>query len=728
MAAGRGRQAIRTGLVIPGRGSADQKRADLQGMRAVAVVAVFSNHLIGWPSGGFAGVDVFFVLSGFFITGVLIRERSTTGNLSFRSFYIGRIKRIVPSAMLVLATTVVGGYALFVPRRANDTLIDALYAAIFAANFRFQALGADYFEIDQPPSPLQHYWSLSIEEQFYFVWPFLLVVIFAITRRWTRRGHAWIRLWGLLGGMGVVVVGSFWWAMVLSADDRNNAYFSTFARVWELGIGALLAIAGPWFTRIPSAIRPGIAYLGLAGVLGSMLRITGAFQWPAPWALLPVLSTALVVVSFHGSEVRGMFPLTNPVARFFGDTSYTLYLWHWPVIILLLAVLPRGPVFFGAVTVLALGLTAVTYRFYEDPIRKSNWLLDNSAAPENRRFLTLTTSRWAWIGAVMVAVSVLSIVGVHSNDAVSVARDDDDPVGQSLTLLPPPVPLTSKVVVPRIIPRAGADPCFGAPAMTDARCMLWNPNLPLKPGIQSFAGDFAGPEASLSCWGPKHAKVLQPCAFGYEGADAIRIAVVGDSHAQQILKALAPALVELKWHVTSYLGWGCEWRNHPDRDALCAEAMDETQKDLLAHPYDMVITTSSRLYGSEPIDFANAWKPVADAGSRIAVVQDVPGDSEESVACLTRFGAGWNHLGSCGTSRADAFAHRDPLIEASQLVSRATLIDLTQYFCTADRCPSVIGNAIVYRDPYGHVTQTFIRTLAPAVIDGVRQALTARAR
>jgi peptidoglycan/LPS O-acetylase OafA/YrhL len=696
-------------------------------MRAVAVLTVFANHLFDWPSGGFAGVDVFFVLSGFFITGILVRERSTQGKLSFQRFYIRRVKRILPSAMLVLVATVAGGYLLFSPIRAKETLVDALYAAIFASNFRFQAIGADYFEIDQPPSPLQHYWSLSIEEQFYFVWPFLLVVIFAITRTWKHRGHAWIRQWGLFGSMAAVVAGSFGWAMVLSSDDRNSAYFSTFTRVWELGIGALLAIAGPWFTRIPSAIRPGLAYLGLAGVLGSMFLIDATFQWPAPWALLPIMSTALVVASFHGGEVRGMFPLTNPVARFFGDTSYTLYLWHWPVIILLLTVLPKGPVFYGAVIVLALGLTAVTYRFYEDPIRKSNWLLPDPAGPKNRRFPRLTTSRWAFVGAVMVAVVVLSTVGIHDN--VSIPQDDDGSVDQPVALLPPPSgPLTSKVVVPRIVPVPGADPCFGAPAMTDARCALWNPDLPLKPGIHRFARDFVGSGGPASCWGDQHAKVLHPCTLGYEGADAIRIALVGDSHAQRVLRALAPALIPLKWQLTSYLGWGCEWRDHPDRDALCADAMDGTQKELLAHPYDMVITTSSRLYGSRPIDFANAWKPVAGAGSRIAVVGDVPGVSEESLACLTRVNTVGSRIGGCGTSRAEAFARPDPLIEASRLVSAATLIDLTQYYCTADRCPSVIGNAIVYSDWGAHVTATYIRTLSPAIIDGVRQALTARTR
>jgi peptidoglycan/LPS O-acetylase OafA/YrhL len=172
------------------RANVGHRRADLQGMRAIAVLTVFANHLFDWPPGGFVGVDVFFVLSGFFITGILIRERSTTGKLSFQRFYVRRVKRILPSAVLVLVVTVTGSYLLFPAIRAKDTLLDALYAAVFAANFRFQAVGADYFQQTQPPSPIQHYWSLSIEEQFYFVWPVLLVAIFAVTRS-RRSGKPW---------------------------------------------------------------------------------------------------------------------------------------------------------------------------------------------------------------------------------------------------------------------------------------------------------------------------------------------------------------------------------------------------------------------------------------------------------------------------------------------------------------------------------------------------------
>jgi len=352
-------------------GSGGGYRPDLQGMRAIAVLTVFANHLFEWPAGGFVGVDIFFVLSGFFITGLLIRERAETGSLSFRNFYTRRAKRILPSAVLVLVVTVVGSYLLFPATRARETLLDSLYAAIFAANFRFEAVGADYFASGQPESPIQHYWSLSIEEQFYFVWPALLVLVFYLTRSRHRSGVRWAREFGLVGTMAAIVGLSFAAAMYLSAVDPNRAYFSTITRVWELGVGALIASAGPWIMQIPARVRPWLAYLGLSGVLASLFLIDPEVRFPAPWAALPVLSTALVVASFHGSEVHGVSILTNRVANYLGDTSYTLYLWHWPVITLLLAVTVRGPLFYGLALILSFGLTAVTYRYFENPIRHS---------------------------------------------------------------------------------------------------------------------------------------------------------------------------------------------------------------------------------------------------------------------------------------------------------------------------------------------------------------------
>ena len=684
---------------------AGKRRPDLQGMRAIAVLTVFANHLFDWPPGGFIGVDVFFVLSGFFITGILIRERTTRRKLSFENFYVRRVKRILPSALLVLFATVLGSYLFFPATRAKETLLDALYAAMFAANFRFEAVGTDYFQENLPPSPLQHYWSLSIEEQFYFVWPTLLVLIFLLTRRLRHSGRPWAGQWGLLGAMSVIVAASFGWAVYLSAHDPIRAYFSSFTRVWELGVGALMAITGPWLVHIPSIARPVLAYIGLAGVVGSLFLIDSTVQFPAPWAALPVLSTALVVASFHGAEVRGMFPLTNPIARYFGDTSYTLYLWHWPVIVLLASVIPKGPYYYGAALAVSLGLTAVTYRFYEDPIRKSDWLLD--IASPDRRLTIWSLSVWRIVGSVGLVVVIFSILGIMHADRISVQQElagtgnDQSHAG---TLAPP------------------ADPCFGAPAMVNPGCVLRNPDVPLQPSIDEFLKD--DPPETNRCFTPG-GEELRSCDFGYLREDARRIALVGDSKALFLLPALQQILVTNKWRITTYLGKDCALMT-PAKDEC--KMMERTKAELLAHPYDLVLVTNTT-YGVEELAlrYQTAWAPIAAAGSRIAVVVDNPTSSQEAIDCLTRVSLGrGDKTGDCGTSRADAFPNSDALVAAAERIPDTTVIDLTDYYCTTDRCPSVIGNVVVHTDTT-HVTATFSRTLKQPLEVGLLRAFDAEA-
>jgi len=695
-------------------------------MRAVAVLAVFANHLFDWPSGGFVGVDVFFVLSGFFITGLLIRDRTTKRELPFRDFYVRRVKRILPSALLVLTVTVIGSYLLFPATRAKSTLIDALYAAVFASNFRFQAVGADYFQQGQPPSPLQHYWSLSIEEQFYFVWPALLALIFTLTQGLSRSKKKSTRQWGLFGAMSVIVLASFGWALFLSARNPNSAYFSTFTRVWELGVGAMVAIAGPWLVRIPSSIRPVLAYLGLAGVVGSLFLIDSTVQFPAPWAALPVLSTALVVASFHGAEVRGMPLLTNKVAGYLGDTSYTLYLWHWPVIILLLSVIPKGPFFYGAAVALALGLTVVTYRFYEDPIRKSHWLLSHPETEKQRR-LTGSPLAWGIIGGVAATLIVMTISFTQYADKISAAQEQSrSAVQKDQTQSTTSTPAAEK-----------ADRCFGAPAMVTPGCVQRNPDVPLQPSIDEFANDKG---SQLECFhmvipgqNDSGDEQLQPCEYGYNGPDATRIALIGDSHAAAFLPALVPILDANKWRLTTYLGTGCHFAD--PAPAECQGQMPQVEAEILAKHYDLVLVTNFNQH-LQPERYQKAWAPVAAAGSRIAVVLDNPQTSEEALACLTRVSVGGDDTGGCGTPRAEALPRADSLAAAAQLVPDTTLIDLTRYYCTAERCPSVIGNVIVYRDfkrdpnnaAYGnsHTTAVFASTLAGPVEEGLRRALGAR--
>lgn len=237
-------------------------RRDIQGLRMVAVLLVVADHLFGWPRGGFIGVDVFFVISGFLITGLLLREYDRTGHISFSGFYRRRIRRIVPIATLVLVIVCIAGISIFTAARAKSIGIDAVWAFFFASNWRFAIEGTDYFNAAAAISPIQHYWSLSVEEQFYFVWPAIMLAIGVLMTRRALPGSTERIAAAVV--MGIIVAASFGWAVYDTRTTQTWAFFSTFTRVWELGVGALLAIGAGLLAKIPRAASPFVALAGIA--------------------------------------------------------------------------------------------------------------------------------------------------------------------------------------------------------------------------------------------------------------------------------------------------------------------------------------------------------------------------------------------------------------------------------------------------------------------------------
>ncbi|MUL76168.1 acyltransferase family protein [Mycolicibacterium sp. CBMA 226] len=347
-------------------------RLDIQGLRMVAVLSVFANHLWQWPSGGFVGVDVFFVISGFLITGNLLRSAEAAGRVSFRQFYWNRVRRIVPAATVVLLLTYLASTLVFLPFRSHQIGIDALWAAIFCANWHFLSIGTNYFQAAAATvSPIQHYWSLSIEEQFYFVWPALILIIsFAIIRNnWSPSRRSTVA--GAV--MAAIVATSLMWALWETAESPLSAYFNTFARIWELGIGALLATAVGLLAQVPLKVRPILSWAGLLLIGVSLVFIRDDMPgFPAPWALLPVVGAALVIVAGVGQEPEYQAFLRSPAAGYIGDISYSLYLIHWPVIVLLGAVMDVNNSFYVTAVALSFGLSIASYHLVENPLRRAN--------------------------------------------------------------------------------------------------------------------------------------------------------------------------------------------------------------------------------------------------------------------------------------------------------------------------------------------------------------------
>ncbi len=343
----------------------------------MAVLLVVLNHAgVGLLGGGFVGVDVFFVLSGFLITGLLLAEARANGSVSLIDFYVRRARRILPAAALTLLATDLAAFFLLNFLRARDAVQDGLYAAAFSANFRFAARGTDYFAQTQPPSPLLHYWSLSVEEQFYLVWPALLsIVLFGVAIRRRRRQAGRRQHRRLLLVVVLLAAVSLGYSVHLTATLPPAAYFSPLTRAWELGLGAALAVGASTLGRVPPAGKLVMGWTGLLAIAVAAILFSDRTPFPGSAALLPTIGTALVIGAGIGNRhprlAVGRLLALRPM-RIVGDRSYAFYLWHWPVLILAAAYVGHE-LSVGVQLGLLAGaflLSCVSYALVENPIRR----------------------------------------------------------------------------------------------------------------------------------------------------------------------------------------------------------------------------------------------------------------------------------------------------------------------------------------------------------------------
>jgi peptidoglycan/LPS O-acetylase OafA/YrhL len=356
----------------PGTLIGDRKyRPDVEGLRAVAVVAVILFHTkIAGFTGGFVGVDVFYVISGFVITGVLLRKFEGSGSLGFGDFYARRARRILPASGLVLVVTVLASYHWLGFVRGAEVADDARWCAVFLANFHFLAIGTNYFSSQLPPSPLQNYWSLAVEEQFYLVYPLgLALSLFAIPKVSIRHK--------VMIFTGAIIVASLWWCIYQTSADPYGAYLSSLTRAWELALGGFITAGTQYWVRISRPIAACLTWIGIGGILFSGLYYTSSTAYPGWAALVPVVSAGLVIVGGMSARRWGAeFFLGTWLFRWVGKLSYSLYLWSWPVLTIAEQESTK-PLTLGQrlLTIPAsLVLAGATYALIENPIRHSKWI------------------------------------------------------------------------------------------------------------------------------------------------------------------------------------------------------------------------------------------------------------------------------------------------------------------------------------------------------------------
>jgi peptidoglycan/LPS O-acetylase OafA/YrhL len=388
----RARDVVASPVAKRGDGG-DRFRPDIEGMRAIAVGLVLLFHGYGKPfTGGFVGVDVFFVISGFLITSLLLHEQMKDGRISVWRFYARRVRRILPASTLTVLATIVATYHLLGFVSGNELANSAKWTAVFAANIHFALVGTDYLGSQLPPSPLQHMWSLGVEEQFYLVWPTLFLLLAVIARRSRRRN-----VFGVLATSLLVVIGaSLAWSVIQTSSNATWAYFSPLTRAWELALGALIAVIGTSVSRVPTWVYQVAALFGLAGIAISALILTPSMPYPGWRVAIPVVSSAVLIWAGCGNPqtVIGRALSVRPM-QWLGARSYSLYLWHWPILMI-------GAQYAGhhlsawqdsGLLLAAVAASALTFRLVENPVRNSRFL-------KSRTGLTLA------IGVVLVLLPI----------------------------------------------------------------------------------------------------------------------------------------------------------------------------------------------------------------------------------------------------------------------------------------------------------------------------------
>ena len=497
-------------------------RPDIEGLRAAAVGMVVVLHAgVATVSGGFVGVDVFFVISGFLITSLLINETRATGSVSILGFYARRARRILPAACFVIAVTVVVAYMQLGSVVGQTTAIDGRWAAAFAANFRFIHQGTDYFATNLPPSPLQHYWSLAVEEQFYLVWPTLLFGLVILGRR-VSNSTATVRL-----GLAAIVAGSLYWSVHLSTIAPTNAYFSPFTRAWELGAGALVAAFAVVIGEIPAVVRAVATWVGLAFVAVAAFTFTATTVFPGYAALLPVGGAVLIIAGGIGAT-RGAAGLVLglPPLRWLGRISFSVYLWHWPVLVIAeeRSATPLSNVARVMCVLVTLALSVASYYAIERPLHTSGLLKTSHGRNEWERARKALAFGAA---AIALAVAVSAYTNDRSQAAINrVATSSSSSVKRSLSDGVTPT-MSDAEVITKMQQTVRARTQAGL-ALHRVPADLDPPVLQIKTAVKR--------KYTICLQGPDEVTV-KPCTFGRK-ASARTIVVFGDSHAMSWMPAL----------------------------------------------------------------------------------------------------------------------------------------------------------------------------------------------
>jgi len=693
---------------------------EIQGLRALAVLLVVIYHF--WPdsvTGGYIGVDVFFVISGYLITAHLFKEANKTGRIRLGRFWARRIRRLLPLSLLVLGLTAVASVIVLPSTEWQNTRRQISASALYVQNWILAEDAVDYSKADERATAVQHFWSLSVEEQFYVLWPVLLVVVLAAVALGRRRRSKDIEtpdryqvrtvfLWVI----GVLGAASLAFSIYYTADSSAQAYFITPTRIWEFALGALLALvlgASQFTGRWGNLLGWG----GFAMILTAAYFYDSLTPFPGWAALLPTLGATLLMAC--GGKQRGTgvhWWLSLRPATAIGDWSYAIYLWHWPVVILSPYISDAAREWYIKL-LLIIGvvlLSALTTRFFETPIRRAKLLLP-----------TWRTMVAAALGmAVVIGVAHYSVEYVEQEFTATDLSEDH--------------------------------PCYGYRALA-------NPDQCGDPiegtqGLVPSAADVAAQRQDLpfpDCQAEAEEEDVKECWLGAEESEAEgTIALFGDSHATMWLTAIDEIAKDNNERLLVLTRSSCTPRAsvYEDSDDPCGEAnlqiLDRVAED--AEIETVIIAGSQKIssFNGPEIDVdlpetdlelddtaRSMMAPVQfwlDAGKEVVVIGETPRMNEERneeetlPECVA---LNEDDLSACNDELEDTRVGPRWLTESEKVfdgVEGYHFVATEDLLCDEDTCYAVLGGGITYNDN-SHVSQNFVRSATSELAERMDDAI-----
>ncbi|UIX35662.1 acyltransferase [Streptomyces sp. GQFP] len=680
-------------------------RLDIQGLRAVAVSLVVLGHAgVRGFAGGYVGVDVFFVISGFLITSLLIRELATSeggggawGGISIRRFYARRALRLLPASTLVVLVTLAGSWLFLSRVRFEEYAGDALSSALYAVNLRLAAGGTDYLAEGSPPSPFQHFWSLAVEEQFYLLWPLLLLVSWRLARR--RRGLVAVPL-------AVLCLLSFGLSVTVTESAPSWAYFGSHTRFWELGAGALLALSADQLRGLPPKLAAPMTWTGLACILVAAILYGNSTPFPGYYALLPVLGSVLVLAGGCApSRWDSQLLLSRRPLVWLGGLSYGWYLWHWPLLLI-------GPVALGRLPettsvwlallfcAIALLLAWVTLRVVENPVRFHS-------AFRGRPGRALRLGAVLSAGAAVIAMTAYAF--------------------------PPPINSGKPAVELRQEVAKAPDPQLRLRQLLEARSSRLPSNL--SPPLTEIKSARSAVYRD-GCHVAYDSTSTPPCEYGDPASDKV-VVLFGDSHAAQWFPALNRLARERGWKLVSWTKSSCKaakvtLRRFDGPYAECDVWRARAIERIAALSPDLVIVSSSD--AGDPLhpepDPVQQWtnglrttyEALGVSGAKVVALLDTPWPKTDAVDCAALYSL---RLDRCTNRLPGAIrdgARRRATLDAAK-VSGTAVIDPVPWLCTeGGDCPVLVGDTVVYRDD-SHIADAYAEAVAPALGTRLTEAL-----